>query len=113
MQTNNTRALLSEVPDPTDFPTGDLRQLDASFRCTICSELYAAPVILDCAHCFCSFVRSHFMKLSGPRASKLQCIRQHIQRVQECPSCRKPAVEARLRLIPVLEEAVEAWKRSR
>ncbi|KAI6042992.1 hypothetical protein EDC04DRAFT_2563141 [Pisolithus marmoratus] len=97
MPTNNLQALLSaDISDPTDFRTNELRQLDASLRCTICGEFYDAPVTLGCGHCFCSL-----------------CIREHIVRETECPNCRKPTAEAHFRLNPVLEEAVEAWKRSR
>ncbi|KAI6009383.1 hypothetical protein F5J12DRAFT_823205 [Pisolithus orientalis] len=97
MPTNNLQALLSaDISDPTDFPTNELRQLDASLRCTICGEFYDAPVILACGHCFCSL-----------------CIREHTVRETQCPNCRKSTAEAHFRLNPALEEAVEAWKRSR
>ncbi|KAF8842496.1 hypothetical protein BDN67DRAFT_989054 [Paxillus ammoniavirescens] len=97
MPTNNLQALLSaDIPDPTDFPTTDLRQLDANLRCTICSEFYDAPITLACGHCFCSL-----------------CIREHIIKEPECPSCRKATAEAHFRLNPALEEAVSAWKIAR
>ncbi|KIK95964.1 hypothetical protein PAXRUDRAFT_826485 [Paxillus rubicundulus Ve08.2h10] len=97
MQTNNLQALLSaDIPDPTDFATPDLRQLDANLRCTICSEFYDAPIILACGHCFCSL-----------------CIREHMIKEPECPICRKATTEAHFRLNPVLEEAVSAWKIAR
>ncbi|KAG6328155.1 hypothetical protein ID866_10934 [Astraeus odoratus] len=88
--------LAADIPDPTDFPTNELRQLDASLRCTICSEFYDAPVTLSCGHCFCSL-----------------CIREHVSREAQCPSCRKPTAETQLRLNPALEEVVAAWKTSR
>ncbi|KAG1819685.1 uncharacterized protein BJ212DRAFT_1060396 [Suillus subaureus] len=97
MPTNNVQALLStNIPDPSDFPMPDLRQLDASMRCTICGELYDAPITLACGHCFCSL-----------------CIREHIVKESECPSCRKPTSEGQFRTNPVLEEAVSAWKTAR
>ncbi|KAH7889980.1 hypothetical protein F5I97DRAFT_1849069 [Phlebopus sp. FC_14] len=97
MPTNNVQALLStDIHDPTDFPVTDLRQLDGSLRCTICSEFYDAPITLACGHCFCSL-----------------CIREHIAKEQECPSCRKPTADSHFRLNPALEEAVAAWKTSR
>ncbi|KAG2157630.1 uncharacterized protein EDB93DRAFT_803321 [Suillus bovinus] len=97
MPTNNVQALLStNVPDPSDFPMSDLRQLDASLRCTICGELYDAPITLSCGHCFCSL-----------------CIREHIVKESECPSCRKSTSEGQFRINPVLEEAVNAWKTAR
>jgi hypothetical protein len=53
--------LNSDVPDPTDFPphaiAPGLRDLDGSFRCDICGDLYDAPVTIVCGHCFCSAVR--------------------------------------------------------
>ncbi|KAG1736814.1 hypothetical protein EDB19DRAFT_1720511 [Suillus lakei] len=97
MPTNNVQALLSaNIPDPSDFHMLDLRQLDASLRCTICGELYDAPVTLSCGHCFCSL-----------------CIREHIIKESECPSCRKSTSEGQFRTNPVLEEAVSAWKTAR
>ena len=51
----------TDVPDPTDFPPAStapgLRALDSTLRCNICQELYEAPVVLTCGHCFCSLVR--------------------------------------------------------
>lgn len=97
MPTNNVQVLLStNIPDPSDFSMPDLRQLDASLRCTICGELYDAPISLACGHCFCSL-----------------CIREHIVKESECPRCRKSTSEGQFRTNPVLEEAVSAWKTAR
>ncbi len=56
-------AFLEEnVPDPTDFPPDadapGLRSLDEALRCTMCRELFEAPVTVNCSHghCFCSLV---------------------------------------------------------
>ncbi|EIW85498.1 hypothetical protein CONPUDRAFT_162684 [Coniophora puteana RWD-64-598 SS2] len=88
---------MMDVPDPSDFPTPDLRALDASLRCTICGELYDGPVMLTgCGHCFCSV-----------------CVRQHIQRESDCPSCRMKTSEVAFRPNSVLEEVVGAWKEAR
>ncbi|KAF8556937.1 hypothetical protein OG21DRAFT_1408108 [Imleria badia] len=97
MPTNNVQVLLAQdIPDPTDFSATDLRQLDASFRCTICGEFFDAPISLACGHCFCSL-----------------CIREHIVREPECPSCRKSTTEAHFRVNPALEEVVSTWKAAR
>lgn len=58
-RTNKMNFLSSDVPDPTDFSSSapGLRSLDASLRCTICGDLFDAPVTLPCGHCFCSAVR--------------------------------------------------------
>jgi hypothetical protein len=63
MYNNNPQELLCDmnVQDPTDFPPPStapgLRALDNALRCKICQELYEAPVVLACGHCFCSLVR--------------------------------------------------------
>ncbi|KAF5386563.1 hypothetical protein D9615_001906 [Tricholomella constricta] len=92
--------LSANVPDPTDFPpltiAPGLRTLDGSLRCNICGELFDAPVTLNCGHCFCSF-----------------CVRSSLAEKQECPACRKTAIEGHLRPNPVMEEVVSAWKLSR
>ena len=50
------------IPDPTDFPADadapGLRALDDALRCSICRELYEAPVTVNCSHShsFCSLV---------------------------------------------------------
>ncbi|KAF8431749.1 hypothetical protein L210DRAFT_962372 [Boletus edulis BED1] len=97
MPTNNVQVLLAQdIPDPTDFTATNLRQLDASFQCTICGEFFDAPISLACGHCFCSL-----------------CVREHILREPECPRCRKSTTEAHFRVNPALEEAVSAWKAAR
>lgn len=65
MATDTHKNLLeadADVQDPSDFPphhiAPGLRQLDDALRCSICRELYDAPVMLPCGHCFCSLVRT-------------------------------------------------------
>ena len=63
MRKTDAKELLgsTDVQDPTDFPPAStapgLRALDSALRCNICQELYEAPVVLTCGHCFCSLVR--------------------------------------------------------
>ena len=63
MSKNKPKELLydMDIQDPTDFPPSStapgLRALDNALRCKICQELYEAPVVLTCGHCFCSLVR--------------------------------------------------------
>ena len=58
---NTLETLLSlDISDATDFPDAaaapGLRQFDDALRCSICRDLYDAPVTLQCGHCFCSAV---------------------------------------------------------
>ena len=60
-----SKFLDADVPDPTDFASEasgtapGLRALDEALRCTMCRELFTAPVTVNCpqGHCFCSMVR--------------------------------------------------------
>ncbi|KAF6758258.1 hypothetical protein DFP72DRAFT_888528 [Ephemerocybe angulata] len=91
---------LQNVPDPTDFPdqtkAPGLRTLDATFRCSICGDVFDAPVTINCGHCFCS-----------------GCLRTYLGTKQECPACRKAANEGHIRPNYVMEEAISAWNESR
>ncbi|TFK27335.1 hypothetical protein FA15DRAFT_586614 [Coprinopsis marcescibilis] len=92
--------LLDSVPDPTDFPPQEnapgLRKLDSTFRCTICGEVFDAPVTTRCGHCFCS-----------------GCLRPALALKQECPTCRKSTNEMHIRPNYVMEEAIMCWGESR
>ncbi|KDQ59637.1 hypothetical protein JAAARDRAFT_153620 [Jaapia argillacea MUCL 33604] len=93
-----TQLLLSDVPDPTDFPKSPpgLRELDSSLRCNICGDLFDGPVTLACGHCFCSL-----------------CVRNALAEKAECPICRKQASETQLRVNLAIETCVAAWKLAR
>ncbi|KAI0094075.1 hypothetical protein BDY19DRAFT_920684 [Irpex rosettiformis] len=94
--------LEEDVPDPTDFPPDTnapgLRSLDEVLRCTICRELFEAPVTVNCSHghCFCSL-----------------CIREQMNTKQECPLCRQTIAEVYIRRNPIVEDILGAWKLSR
>src|ERR1700734_3418320 len=99
--------LNTDIPDPTDFHSPSLRQLDSALRCTICSECFDAPVTLTCGHCFCSLVSFRalavllFVVSNGMNCIdgiiNGQCARNYINEKSECPSCRKTANEGHLR----------------
>ncbi|KAI0261065.1 hypothetical protein BC834DRAFT_830780 [Gloeopeniophorella convolvens] len=90
----------ADVQDPTDFPPPStapgLRALDSALRCKICQELYDAPIVLACGHCFCSL-----------------CARNQLSEKPACPTCWKEATVSGFRLNPAMEEAVTAWKDAR
>ncbi|PWN21400.1 hypothetical protein BCV69DRAFT_293358 [Microstroma glucosiphilum] len=100
---------LGDVSDPSDWLGGGmsfLKDLDASLRCEICSDILRAPVaIKTCHHVFCS-----------------RCIRDYINQPtlpgnptdRPCPNCRQPKVYDS-ELVPVthLEVAAEAWRSAR
>ncbi|KAI9456678.1 hypothetical protein BJY52DRAFT_544693 [Lactarius psammicola] len=102
MWKNDPKELLcnTDVQDPTDFPPSStapgLRALDNALRCKICQELYEAPVVLTCGHCFCSL-----------------CARNQLSEKPACPTCWKEAAISSFRVNPAMEEAVTAWKDAR
>jgi len=110
----------TDVQDPTDFPPAStspgLRALDNALRCNICQELYEAPVVLTCGHCFCSLVRvtvavsAHHLITSTPF---LQCARTQLGEKPTCPTCWKETTISSFRINPAIEEAVTAWKDAR
>ncbi|KAJ7273090.1 hypothetical protein C8J57DRAFT_265929 [Mycena rebaudengoi] len=103
MNSNKLATLLAlNMPDPTDFPgqPASLRDLDSAVRCTICANFFDAPVSLSCGHSFCSMCIRDVLSRT---TSKSQC----------CPICRHPTSEGQLRINPVTEEIVNAWKLAR
>ncbi|KAK0559729.1 E3 ubiquitin-protein ligase rad18 [Tilletia horrida] len=96
---------LDAASDPTDWVSTGLpflKPLDSALRCTLCYDIYTAPVVLrECHHTFCSV-----------------CIRSHINQPDDkgrfCPQCRQKKVSDG-ELVPAqgLEEAAEAWKLTR
>ncbi|KAI9446761.1 hypothetical protein H4582DRAFT_1908164 [Lactarius indigo] len=102
MWKNDPKELLysMDIQDPTDFPPSStapgLRALDNALRCKICQELYEAPVVLTCGHCFCSL-----------------CARNQLSEKPTCPTCWKEAAISSFRVNPAMEEAVTAWKDAR
>ena len=122
MWKTHTKELLdnTDVQDPTDFPPASiapgLRALDSTLRCNICQELYEAPVVLTCGHCFCSLVRVTIPISTPPPYHKypfLQCARTQLGERPTCPTCWKETTISSFRVNPALEEAVTAWKDAR
>jgi E3 ubiquitin-protein ligase RAD18 len=108
----------TDVQDPTDFPPSStapgLRALDSALRCNICQELYEAPVVLTCGHCFCSLVRVMATVSAPPyHWSSLQCARNQLNAKPTCPTCWKETAVSTFRVNPAMEEAVTAWKEAR
>ncbi|KZT11613.1 uncharacterized protein LAESUDRAFT_692654 [Laetiporus sulphureus 93-53] len=97
MAKTELQVLLENVPDPTDFPSADvapgLRELDEALVCDVCREFYSGPMILECGHSFCSY-----------------CLRRAFSDRQECPKCRAPANEMRMKKNVELESVVSIWK---
>ena len=103
-----------DIQDPTDFPAASnapgLRDLDESLRCKICSEIYSAPMSLNCGHSFCSLVSSNLSEISqNSRLPPNQCIRSHLSEKPECPICRQSSTDFNLRRNQSLEDVVRAW----
>ncbi|CAL1703473.1 unnamed protein product [Somion occarium] len=100
MSNSTTIFEVDNVPDPTDFPSTDvapgLRELDEALRCSICGELFQAPLTVSCGHCFCSL-----------------CIRTQLAVKAECPLCRQSTSEFYLRKAQTVEDAVKAWNIAR
>ncbi|KAH9977341.1 hypothetical protein BGW80DRAFT_1288714 [Lactifluus volemus] len=90
----------ADIQVPTDFPpqptAPGLRALDSALRCKICQELYDAPVVLTCGHCFCSL-----------------CARTQLDEKPVCPTCWNETTISSFRVNPAMEEAVTAWKDAR
>jgi E3 ubiquitin-protein ligase RAD18 len=111
----------TDVQDPTDFPpvstAPGLRALDSTLRCNICQELYEAPVVLTCGHCFCSLVRvTAPIPISAPyliTKSPLQCARTQFGEKPTCPTCWKETSISSFRVNLAMEQAVTAWKDAR
>lgn len=87
---------LSDSLDWISSTVPDLVALEEALRCRICRDLMKAPLITACCHTFCSL-----------------CIRRCLSEKQQCPLCRQPEQEYRLRKNTSLEEAIEAFERIR
>jgi len=88
-----------DIADSTDWletPISSLAALDSALRCQVCKDFYENPMITSCQHTFCSL-----------------CIRRSLSNDGKCPACRANEQELKLRRNGALEDAVEAFKRSR
>jgi hypothetical protein len=93
--------------DPFDWPTNNengrqLRLLEESLLCPICSEYFENPHSINCGHSFCSM-----------------CIRKHLDRnfnvitFNQCPMCREKADTSQLRPNRSLGQILDRFKASR
>lgn len=90
---------MDDVPDSTDWlatPLACLAEVEAAMRCQVCKDFYKTPMITTCSHTFCSI-----------------CIRRALSNDGQCPLCRAPEQELRLRSNWSMEESVEAFSKAR
>ncbi|EMR08765.1 DNA repair protein rad18 [Pneumocystis murina B123] len=74
----------------------EMAVLEEVLRCRICRDLMQTPLITGCCHTFCSL-----------------CIRRCLSQKQQCPLCRQPEQENRLRRNTSIEEVIEIFERIR
>ena len=86
--------------EPDDLlPSVPCRDLDASLRCPICSELLKTPLRAPlCGHAFCS-----------------ACLRRYTSGILSplCPVCKGPAAAADLRVDALLSAVVDQYRSAR
>ncbi|KTW27314.1 DNA repair protein rad18 [Pneumocystis carinii B80] len=80
--------------NPSKLP--EMSILEEALRCRICRDLMQTPLITGCCHTFCSL-----------------CIRRCLSEKQQCPLCRQPEQENRLRRNISIEEVIEIFERIR
>ncbi|ORX36409.1 hypothetical protein BD324DRAFT_591711 [Kockovaella imperatae] len=98
---NTNHPLLASLADePPPFPDShpQLQRLDRSVLCTICKEIFRAPVTVTCGHTFCS-----------------ECIRSSLSVMtdKKCPLCHATITEGSIRRNRAMEEVTEAWETAR
>ena len=89
----------SDVADPTDWlqtPTPQLDQVEVALRCQVCKDFFDTPMITSCSHTFCSL-----------------CIRRCLTNDGNCPICRAPDQEIKLRRNCTVEELVSVFQLAR
>ena len=87
------------VPDPSDWlgtSIPKLASVEAALRCQVCKDFYDTPMITSCSHTFCA-----------------RCIRRCLTNDGQCPACRTPDQQQRLRNNWALQELVEAFQNLR
>ncbi|KAJ4323196.1 E3 ubiquitin-protein ligase rad18 [Fusarium piperis] len=88
-----------DVPDSTDWlstPLTGLAAVENALRCQVCKDFFKTPMITSCSHTFCSL-----------------CIRRALSNDSKCPLCRASEQELKLRSNWSMEEAVEAFVKTR
>ncbi|UPL03710.1 hypothetical protein LCI18_014644 [Fusarium solani-melongenae] len=88
-----------DVPDSTDWlstPLAGIATVENALRCQVCKDFFKTPMITSCSHTFCSL-----------------CIRRALSNDSKCPLCRASEQELKLRSNWSMEEAVEAFVKTR
>ncbi|KAJ3464437.1 hypothetical protein MRS44_009223 [Fusarium solani] len=88
-----------DVPDSTDWlstPLAGIAAVENALRCQVCKDFFKTPMITSCSHTFCSL-----------------CIRRALSNDSKCPLCRASEQELKLRSNWSMEEAVEAFVKTR
>lgn len=89
----------SKITDSTDWlatPLPGLSPVESALRCRVCRDFYKTPMITTCLHTFCSL-----------------CIRRSLANEGRCPACRAPEQDSKLRWNGALDEAVDAYVKTR
>lgn len=88
-----------DIPDSTDWlntPVSGVASVESLLRCQVCKDFFDNPVITSCSHTFCSL-----------------CIRRCLSAESQCPACRRPDQEIKLRQNWVVQELVDSFQNVR
>ena len=90
---------MHDIADSTDWLStscAGVAAVEAALRCQVCKDFYKTPMLTSCMHTFCSI-----------------CIRRALSNDNKCPMCRSTEQELKLRSNHSMEEAVDAFVKTR